>query len=359
MDHTLFTNSSIGHKFKNEFKSKIKQSDELIIASGYFGASTLTEFEKDLVAIGNRGVCKILLGMIFHGGVTSKQQEVLSLVDIKLRKTNPENGIYLSLVPYHGKIYSFRNKGDKTNSLFLGSSNFSEDGFASRNECTALITDEKTKGEVSNYLTHLLNSKLSIPLDLAKLKIRGAESGYIRASKLLKDYEIPEKDFPDISKALGVCSIKLRVDVQSNSALNLCFDMGRINKRKIYKPRPWYEVEIGTSKLDRKNPFYPKSLANGTKSTSKSRLGSFTAYAEDDGIFYKFDMVVHSDDGKNISTSKKSGGRETLGRFIKGKLERAGVLNEGERITSEKLLDYGRASIDFIKISNTEYVMRF
>jgi hypothetical protein len=295
--------------------------------------------------------------MIFHGGVTSKQQEVLTMVDDKLREGNPHNGIYVSISPYHGKIYLFHDKSNNSEDLYLGSSNFSEDGFASRNECTALITDEQTKKDVNDYLEHLFKDNLAIPLRQAKLRIRGAESPKIRASKLLEDYEIESKYFPDLTKAIGVCSIELRVDAQPNSSLNLCFDMGRINKKQIYAPRPWYEVELTTLKSDRESPYYPKNVSNSK--TSKSREGKFIAYAEDNGTYYKFDMRVHSDDGKNISTAKESGGRETLGRFIKGKLERAGVLNEGERITSEKLLDYGRTSIDFIKISDGVYVMVF
>ncbi|MDQ7072766.1 MAG: hypothetical protein Q9N32_03640 [Gammaproteobacteria bacterium] len=48
MVQTLFSNYSkiAGHKFKDEFELKLNDSNSLVIASGYFGASTLTEHEK-------------------------------------------------------------------------------------------------------------------------------------------------------------------------------------------------------------------------------------------------------------------------------------------------------------------------
>ncbi|MDQ7072765.1 MAG: hypothetical protein Q9N32_03635 [Gammaproteobacteria bacterium] len=92
---------------------------------------------------------------------------------------------------------------------------------------------------------------------------------------------------------LGVCEIKLRVDDQPASSLNLYFDKGRKNSNGLYAPRPWYEVEITASKEDRENEYYPQSkLKRGSK---KSQHGEFTAYAEDNGEYYRFDMVVCSD----------------------------------------------------------------
>jgi hypothetical protein len=360
MKQTLFTNNMAltGHNFKNEFKTQLNSASDLIIASGYFGASSIVEHQNDILKLGERGVCKILIGMIFHGGVTGKQREVLVALDKNLRAKNPDNGVYISIKDYHGKIYYFRNNFDKKESLYLGSSNFSEEGFASRHECTALIEHEKTKNDVADYLEHLFDEKIAKPLNKVELRLKGRTAFIAPSSKLLEDYEIPLTKFPNISNPIGICEIELRVDDQPNSSLNLYFEKGRVNpKTKLYAPRPWYEVEITSCKKDRDNPFYPKSLSNST--TSKSRKGEFIAYAKDNGKYYKFDMAVYSDDGKAISTSEKSGGRTTLGKFIKGKLERAGLLEEGERITSDMLLEYGNSSIKFIKFSDNVYVIEF
>ena len=52
MLYSIFTNNSkFGGKFKKEFEAKLKTSDELLIANGYFGASIIEEFEDNVVSI--------------------------------------------------------------------------------------------------------------------------------------------------------------------------------------------------------------------------------------------------------------------------------------------------------------------
>jgi len=67
-------------------------------------------------------------------------------------------------------------------------------------------------------------------------------------------------------------------------------------------------------------------------------------------------MRVHSDNGKNISSSED---REILGELIKGKLERANILSVPEVITSNTLYQYGRDTIDLIIISDDKYIIDF
>jgi len=361
MEKTLFTNngSSGGIKFKSEFKNRLSKSNKLIIASGYFGASSILEYKNDFIKLAQRGEVKILIGMIFHGGVTKKQEDVLIELDNSLRDIDPNNGVYISIKPYHGKIYQFEESfnTESKHHLYVGSSNFSEEGLASRNECTAMITDQQTKDDVTAYLTHLFNTQLAKPLKEVELRVKSKTSTTPVASKLLKDYEIVATAFPSSLPIIGVCEIELRVDDQPASSLNLYFDKGRKNKNGLYAPRPWYEIEITSNTQDRESPFYPQSTLRDD--SERARTGEFIAYAEDDGIFYRFNMGVYSDYGKAISTLKSSGGRSTLGKFIKGKLEKAGLLSEGDVITSDILLAYGRTSILFKKISDNEYILEF
>lgn len=357
MSEILFTNYTTASKFKNEFKKKLIDSDRLVIASGYFGYSTLVEFEKDLVNVAKKGDCKILLGMLFHGGVTKKQQEILKKVNKSIRSVNPDSGIFISTSDYHGKIYQFYNSAKNRHDLYLGSSNFSNEGFASRNECTSYIENENLKSEVSQYLDQLFNEKLAKRIE--DVELRSRSSKVIKPSKLLKDYEIKKTEYPDINQSIGVCPIKLRVDDQPKSGLNLNFGSGRKNTKGLFAPRPWYEIEIGTSKQDRDNPFYPKTKLNAKKDGGKSREGDFIAYASNDDKFYKFNMKVFADSGKNIATSDLSGGRETLGKFLKGKLEDKGLLKEGEVITSETLMEYGNDTLRLYKLNDNEYIMEF
>ena len=70
--------------------------------------------------------------MIFHGGVSKKQKKTLENINKKLRKINPQSGIYILRQDYHGKIYRFQNNEEKT--IFIGSSNFSNEGLNKRLE---------------------------------------------------------------------------------------------------------------------------------------------------------------------------------------------------------------------------------
>jgi len=221
-----------------------------------------------------------------------------------------------------------------------------------------ILHNNKLKKDVSDYLANLFDKRLAKRIEDVELRKKVGGDG-VRPSKLLKDYEIDEKDYPDIEKSIGVCPIKLRVDEQPQSGLNLYFSKGRKNQKNQYATRPWYEVEIGTEKKDRDNEFYPVTEINAKKDGGKSREGSFEAYANDDGKFYKFKMRVSADFGKNIASSNESGGRETLGKFIKGKLEKRGLINEGDVITSETLMDYGNDTLELHKISDSAYILNF
>jgi len=346
MNQPLFTNSKKlpGTDFKKEFRRHLSGCDALTIATGYLGLSTLKEHEVALADLAKRGSFRLLLGMAFHGGCTEKQAVALKAFDGLLKSINSSSGVYISLVPYHGKVYHFSNSAK--NYLYIGSSNFSEDGLSSRYECTALVEDVETQRLAQQYITHLFDESVSRPL--AEVDLRISTKSKPSISKDLKDYQVAPSYFPNLSKAVGSFDIKLRVDSQPFSSLNLALERGRKNSRTgLYSPRPWYEVEITTLKSERMgNPLYPKR-------------GKFEAYHKDGDKFYKITMAVCSAGDKAIQSHESSGGRCTLGKLIKGKLERLGLLREGDRITSDLLLEYGRDDVTFVKIKEGVYVLEF
>ena len=354
MYKNIFTNNkSFGGNFLSEFESKISVSDNLIVATGYFGVSIMEDLRKKMVAVSKKGNCKILIGMVFHSGVTLKQKTFLESIDNELRGISKENGIYISIKQYHGKIYKFNNK--ERRDIFLGSSNFSKEGFASRHECTILITDDETEEDISKYLDDLFSLSTTIKLSETDLRVKGKIIPLPISE--LSDYEISESSFPDRTKAIGNFEIELRVDKQPKSSFNLYFEAGRKNSKGLYEPRPWYEVEITTTTKEQSHKYYPESevITKG----KLSRHGEFNAFFRQDTKYYKIKMVVHADNGKNISSSKNSGGRSTLGKLIKGKLEKAGLLKEGDVLTSEVLDSYGKDTITFTKINSTDYILDF
>lgn len=341
----IFTNDKAhGGSFKIQFMARLKKAEYLTVATGYFGTKLIYDIQSKLVDVSKRGGCRILLGMAFHAGVTAKQKKCIDLLDKKLREANDESGIYISRKEYHGKIYQI------DDDIYVGSSNLSTEGFDSRWECTARITDCSTLKATEAYLDYLFSQPTTARLSEVCL----GPNASVKPGTQLSDYKTTE--FPS-RPIIGQMDIKLRVDEQPASSLNLYFDKGRKNKGGLYAPRPWYEVEITAEKQEYTNHIYPSSSPLG--GGKKARSGKFIAYINDGNTNYKLEMKVASDNGKAIMTSEASGGRKTLGEYMKGKLEKAGVLSRGERITAETLDAYGRDTLTLKKLSQDEYILEF
>ena len=282
--------------------------------------------------------------MIYHEGVGKEQKRVLLDLHRDLRNINSDSGVYVSLTPYHGKVYRFYS--DAEESIYVGSSNFSASGFYTNSEFNAKLEDPLTKSEVVGFLRYAFNTSNNFvaPLDKVELLVKSTKVGSSvtnAARNTLEQFRIKKSDFPSMP-ALSSTVIKLRVDQQPNSSLNLFFDRGRKTSGGIYTPRPWFEVEVTTTKAERnQNADYPK--------------GEFVAYVKDRGYF-KIPMITASDGFKAIASR---GNRAILGEFIKGKLQRLGFLQLYERVTAETLMEYGNDTFILEKIADKEYYMKF
>lgn len=352
----IYTNhKSIGKVLRDDFLSSLKVTEGLTIATGYIDEEFLCYIKPYMISIAKRGFCKLLVGMIFHSGVTKKQKTLLTQLNNELLNCNSNSGVFISRNEYHGKVYLFEGEGNKT--VYLGSSNLSTYGFYRRLECTVQLTDELVENDLIDYIQHLFDKSTTSSLNQIDLKTKSKQVINVRPSNLLRDYLISKNEFDSLPSPVSEQNIKLRVNEQPRSSLNLYFDKGRKNSQGQYIPRPWFEVELTSTKADRANPNYPMFTSNS--SSSQSQSGSFDAYINEGDEYYKIAMKVHSDDGKNISSANESGGRTTLGRYIKGKLQEAGVLSEGSRITSETLELYEKDYITLKKIDSKRYILKF
>lgn len=339
----VFSNHKLhGGEFGKEITSQLETCSHLEIASGYFGNSIIESLKPKFLEIAKRGYCKILIGMIFNEGVSANQKKQLINLHNELKLINAESGIFLTLTQYHGKIYKIRN--NELQRIYVGSSNLSQSGFYGNFEFNALIQDSPTQIEVSNFLDFLLSTKsgLSAALDEVELYVKGFKGiTTTTVDENLSSYLIKPNHFP-ANQTNSSVKIKLRVNDQPNSSLNLYFDKGRKNKSGKYAPRPWYEVEITSTKEERNNQDYP--------------IGDFDAYIKIDNNHYKLPMLTASDNYKAI-TSKNN--RELLGELIKGRLENLGLLVRGERITLDTLNDYGKDYIELKKFDEKKYYLEF
>jgi len=104
-------------------------------------------------------------------------------------------------------------------------------------------------------------------------------------------------------------------------------------------PRDWYEVEIIVDIATTKNPIYPK--------------GDFIAYT-DDGLV--FTCLTQGDYYKNLRSKYDL---KILGHWIKGNLQKKGVLEIFEPVTSQTLEEYGINYIRMYKLSDSDYYLKF
>jgi hypothetical protein len=146
---------------------------------------------------------------------------------------------------------------------------------------------------------------------------------------------------PAITPATPYVDISLsRVDAQQKSNLNAFFGKGRESKSTgNVIPRDWYEVEIIVDTATTNNPVYPQ--------------GDFTAHTDDGS---NFPCRTQGDNYKNLRSKEDL---KILGRWIKGKLEQSGALQQFEPVTSQTLQNYGRDYIRLYKLSDSDYFLEF
>jgi hypothetical protein len=123
--------------------------------------------------------------------------------------------------------------------------------------------------------------------------------------------------------------------------LNASFGEGRRNVQGFVIPRSWYEVELIVPKQITTLPGYPKADPKGDS-------GAFDVIT-DDG--WEFRCKVSGDYSKNFRSENDL---KIMGKWLKGRLENAGVLEPGSRVTDETLEEYGRNTITITKMEDLD-----
>lgn len=334
----MFTNLDKHHggNFRDVLERNLIDAQKVRIASGYVSLHTIQAYSSQLESIARTyGNVQLMLGMAFYEGLSTKQYD--ACLDLNTRLSAYSNsGVYVAHGRrYHGKIYDF-NQGDK-NKIFVGSSNFSPSGLAGNIECTVEIIDSVQKGQVNNFLDSLfVNHSEKIDDVVINTGSRTVVTLTVndKYRRLLKHTRTIDNSLPNLMIDLE------RIAEKPSSNLNVYFGKGRENKQtgKII-PRPWYEIEIISSNDINSLPNYPK--------------GDFYAYT-DDGLIIP--MKTQGDYFKNLR-SKDS--LQIFGMWLKGKLERAGVLKKYDPVTIDTLREYGNSQLKLYKISANEYFMSF
>jgi len=317
---------------RDAFSANLGKCENVYIAAGYFGKSEIDRQQRFLIEKAQKGGRVILLvGLASSEGITAQLKSTLLDLHQLLRKFSAENGIYISESRYHGKLYI--TDGVSFRRVMIGSSNLSSTGFESNIELNIDSDDPATFHSAKRFFDELLEQ--SHPIHLCDIPVKSRSGSHIptlQVSNISAPRPTHHHDF----------EIPLRV--QPRSSLNLFLSRGRLNtKTGVYTPRPYYEVEITLPRESWISPLthhVPDSLDPVIYQVVCDTGESFEVNFKRKTSSRSDNRSLHRTGGDFMSSP-----REMLGRYIKGKLMRAGVLAFGEPVSDDTLAEYGALAL--------------
>ncbi|HAT9588944.1 TPA: NgoFVII family restriction endonuclease [Legionella pneumophila subsp. pneumophila] len=331
-------------RFNDTFYQLIGEAKQLNIAVGYISESALIEL-MDIVRKNRGPYCNLVIGMHYFDNFTYSQFAAAKDIENFLKENSLGSVKLLTSFPYHGKVYSFLNSNGFKKAI-LGSSNLNnilKHQIIRQYELDLLIDDEKINDDLSRFINKLIDisPELSSPeLEIKTFKKTNNLMEDLTGVKKIEEHNLLQiiKSNLDYGKSISI-PLKTAETKASKSNLNAYFGKGRENSStSIIRRRPWYEVELIVPKKITNLAWYPKA----GYPDSESVIDVIT----DDG--YQFRCKISGTNSKNL---RSDGDLKILGKWIKGRLENAGVLKVGELITNKVLEDYGR---NFISMTPTK-----
>ncbi len=332
--------------FDHVFNDLINKSTHLNIATGYVSEKSL-DYLADFIHKKGYPYCNLIIGMHFFEKFTYAQYAAAKQLD-QFLADNDLGGVKLvTSFPYHGKIYSFKDdKGYRT--AIIGSSNLNNilPHKATRQyELDVLINDEETNDNLDVFLDRLNDISPSLSsedLVIDSFKTTNNLMEGLADVKVIQSDEFIQAFKKDLQfeKSIKIPIKTYEMAPQSN--INAYFGKGRENKStSIIKRRSWYEVELIVPKSITDLDWYPKAGYPKTESIIK--------VLTDDG--YQFNCKISGTNSKNF---RSVGDLKILGKWLKGRLENAGVLVVDQKVTEDVLAQYGRNHIDLIPTKNPD-----
>lgn len=322
--------------FADAFETLLLSSDRMKIASGYISEESLMELKSILDFYreeNKKKFCDLTIGMHHREGFTRPQYEAAKSLGEFLEEYKLGAMRVCTAFKFHGKVYSFY-KDNTPFASIMGSSNLSNMLESKQWEVDYIFKDDATLQEL-NSLHDDLNNKatkklLELPAPEKFIENHDLLQGRTGVEKLtandLESYKAEQEGI--------VFEIPLKAEAKSN--LNAYFGKGRLASNGAIRPRPWYEVEI----------IVPTTI---TRLEGYPHLGAVFNVITDDG--WRFKCKVSGQNDKNLRSEDDL---KTLGRWIKGRLEAAGILEVGQPITEQMLQKYGRNNLTLSQTKDPE-----
>ena len=325
--------------FSEAFESGVVSSDSIKIATGYVTEDSLLELKSILLFYNEENktkTCSLVIGMHGREGFTRAQYDAAIDLATFLKDKGIGSVRVCTAFKFHGKTYVFAKDGSAVPvSAMMGSSNIGNILDNRQWEVDALFTEGDVLLELDTLHNELVEKVSKDILELPK------PESFIETPDLLKDrIDVDKADEDEYRKIEAtatdrVFDLPLKTEAKSN--LNAYFGKGRLaTSTGAIRPRHWYEVEL----------IVPIEI---TTADGYPKRDSVIRVYTDDGWMFK--CKVQGDYGKNF---RSEGDLKTLGRWIKGRLERAGCLKVGQPVTKEVLDKYGRHTISLKETGDPE-----
>lgn len=318
--------------FSDVFWELFAGASKISIAVGYASIESMAELHNALKQHTPVNT-DLLIGMPFFEGLTKRERHVAGNLHEYLKHTR-RGAVYFSpRFKYHGKIYGFSNNDSEYyDNLLVGSSNLS-DILAANPVYESNVWLKKSEDIASIQYSAFMKKLFEIAspfddaIDSIKIKSDNTEQIMLSDKNVTK---VSMDELFDIKTSLTDISFEIPLKATPKSNLNVSFGKGRQDQHHIEHLRPWYEAELIVSKEITTLPGYPCGR-------------TFTVITDDQ---WCFQCYTGGDYCKNLRSKEDL---STLGRWIKGRLEIAGLVTFGEKITENVLDQYGRNTITFTK----------
>ncbi len=309
--------------FADTFYDLVPRATQMDIAVGYITSDSLIELKKMIELNSHLKRLNLTIGMHYFDPFTKLEYNAALELNDFLKKNKIGSVRLVTPFRYHGKLYSYSDD----NSAFagiIGSNNLSSivGGGTRIYESSVLLDDVKMAKDMRDFIERLVKTSTD---EIDNLKI----DKFREVNPLLDGHEHVEKVDTQTILAYTKTDVSFDIpikgsEVSAHSNLNVFFGKGRQGKNGLVKPRHWYEVELIVPKGIATRPGYP-------------RTGTVFKVITDDG--WTFSCRISGDYNKNFRSEKDL---KILGKWLKGRLENAGVLKVGEPVTNETLEKYGR-----------------
>lgn len=325
------------HTFIEIFRNLLSKATSVDIAVGYITVDSIAELQRLVELNDHIREVNLTIGMHYIEHFTRVQYNAAINLNDYLCKNGRGEVRLIKSFKYHGKIYSYTDN-DGAFAGIIGSNNLGSivDDFNRVYETSFFINDREQAEILRDFIKQLnLNASSNIAdCDVHEFKEASVLDEREDGVKKVSGHELAEC-MSSCTETSFIIPIK-GCEEAPKSHLNVFFGKGREAMNGLIIPRHWYEVEIIVPKKIATQPDYP---------VSNTDEAVFNVITDDS---WKFSCKISGQNNKNL---RSNGDLKILGKWLKGRLENAGVLAVGHPVSSDTLKRYGR---DYLTLTKTK-----